>query len=113
MCRRRTSPTAVIVQIEHQKAAGEYRRHIECRGIDGVFIGPYDLSASSAFPDKWRIQGSGRNPQVSRRGRKWFLSGSFPASAEAGKRELESGVDFIAVGIDISVDCYAEGLCKT
>ena len=43
---------AVIVQIEHIDAAANIASILNVTGIDGVFIGPYDLSASMGKPGK-------------------------------------------------------------
>ena len=40
----------VIVQIEHINAVGELSGIIEVPGVDGIIVGPYDLSASMGFP---------------------------------------------------------------
>jgi len=42
----------VIVQIEHIKAIDNIEDILSTRGVDGAFIGPYDLSASMGIPGK-------------------------------------------------------------
>ena len=42
--------TAVIVQAEHRDAVDRIREIVRVEGIDGVLIGPYDLSASLGRP---------------------------------------------------------------
>jgi 2-keto-3-deoxy-L-rhamnonate aldolase RhmA len=42
--------TAVIVQAEHRDAVEHIRDIVRVEGIDGVLIGPYDLSASLGRP---------------------------------------------------------------
>lgn len=42
--------TAVIVQAEHRDAVAHIREIVRVDGIDGVLIGPYDLSASLGRP---------------------------------------------------------------
>jgi 2-dehydro-3-deoxyglucarate aldolase len=43
----------LIVQIEHINAIKELDLIIQTKGIDGTFIGPYDLSGSIGKPGKW------------------------------------------------------------
>ena len=43
----------LIVQIEHIDAIKELDAIIQTEGIDGTFIGPYDLSGSMGKPGKW------------------------------------------------------------
>ena len=43
----------LIVQIEHINAINELDKIIEIDGIDGTFIGPYDLSGSIGKPGEW------------------------------------------------------------
>ena len=44
------SSVAVIIQIEHRKAIQNFNQIIEVDGIDGIFVGPYDLSGSMGYP---------------------------------------------------------------
>ena len=44
----------VIAQIEHIDAVQNLDKILSVSGIDGVIIGPYDLSASLGF--SWRIR---------------------------------------------------------
>lgn len=43
----------IIAQIEHINAVNNIEQIIKVDGIDGVLIGPYDLSASMGFPGKF------------------------------------------------------------
>lgn len=43
----------LIVQIEHIDAINELELILSIEGIDGTFIGPYDLSGSLGVPAKW------------------------------------------------------------
>jgi 2-keto-3-deoxy-L-rhamnonate aldolase RhmA len=42
--------TAVIVQAEHRDAVADIEAIVRVEGVDGVLIGPYDLSASLGLP---------------------------------------------------------------
>jgi 2-keto-3-deoxy-L-rhamnonate aldolase RhmA len=43
----------LILQIEHYNAINELDSILQLEGIDGTFIGPYDLSGSLGKPGKW------------------------------------------------------------
>jgi 2-dehydro-3-deoxyglucarate aldolase len=43
----------LIVQIEHTNAINELDAILQTSGVDGTFIGPYDLSGSMGKPGKW------------------------------------------------------------
>lgn len=43
----------LIVQIEHYKAIDDLEKILNVEGIDGTFIGPFDLSGSLGKPGKW------------------------------------------------------------
>ena len=43
----------IIVQIEHYKAVENLQDILSVKGIDGFFVGPYDLSASLNIPGKF------------------------------------------------------------
>ncbi len=43
----------LIVQIEHASAIKELDRILQVDGVDGTFIGPYDLSGSVGKPGQW------------------------------------------------------------
>ena len=43
----------LIVQIEHIDAISELDAILQTKGIDGTFIGPYDLSGSMGKPGNW------------------------------------------------------------
>ena len=48
-----TDHSVVIAQIEHIKAVENLEEIISTEGIDGIIIGPYDLSASMGYPGKY------------------------------------------------------------
>ena len=48
-----TKELKLIVQIEHINAIEELEEIIAIEGIDGTFIGPYDLSGSIGKPGEW------------------------------------------------------------
>jgi 2-keto-3-deoxy-L-rhamnonate aldolase RhmA len=96
---------AVILQIEHIDAVRNMTSILNLTGIDGLFIGPYDLSASmgktglttdpevqKAISDvKQHADGAG------------MPMGIFGVSGEVLKPYIERGYTLIAVGIDTMV----------
>ena len=43
----------LILQIEHYNAINDLESILQLEGVDGTFIGPYDLSGSLGKPGKW------------------------------------------------------------
>jgi 2-keto-3-deoxy-L-rhamnonate aldolase RhmA len=50
---QKTKDIKLIVQIEHIKAIKALDSILEVEGVDGTFIGPYDLSGSLGKPGQW------------------------------------------------------------
>jgi 2-keto-3-deoxy-L-rhamnonate aldolase RhmA len=53
---KKSNEIKLIVQIEHINAIKELDAIISTQGVDGTFIGPYDLSGSMGKPGKWDDQ---------------------------------------------------------
>jgi 2-keto-3-deoxy-L-rhamnonate aldolase RhmA len=95
----------VIVQAEHVKAVERIHEILEVPGIDGVLIGPYDLSGSM------NRLGDVRHPEVQAAIAKvrdacasaGMPTGFFVLSPEQVEAELAAGVSFICVGTDVSM----------
>jgi 2-dehydro-3-deoxyglucarate aldolase/4-hydroxy-2-oxoheptanedioate aldolase len=96
------SEIAVILQIEHMDAVNNIERICNVSGIDALFIGPYDLSASMGKmgltndPDVQKT--ISHVTQCARRAN--IALGIFGVSEEAVKPYIENGYTLIAVGID-------------
>jgi 2-keto-3-deoxy-L-rhamnonate aldolase RhmA len=94
---------AIIVQIEHAQAVENLDAILGVPGIDGVFVGPYDLSSSL------RRIGDVRHPEVQQKieliaqrvRMKGLPLGIYVGTDEAVRAESERGFDFVAVGSDI------------
>jgi len=93
---------AVIIQIEHIDAVKNIEKIIKVPGIDCLFVGPYDLSASmgkiglTTDPDVQKaISKVKRHAEQDR-----IPLGIFGATPEAVKPYILSGYTLIAVGID-------------
>lgn len=93
---------ALLIQVEHIRAVENLDQILSVEGIDGIFIGPYDLSGSmnmlgqvTAEPVQKAIQ------EVKQKCKsKSIPFGIFVMEGEAAKKEVEDGCNFIAVGID-------------
>jgi len=95
----------VLVQVETQQALGEIEAIAAVDGVDGLFIGPADLSASMGHLGNWqrpeiwqaiisggeRIREAGKAPG--------FLS----AREDECRAVLAAGFQFVAVGSDIGI----------
>ncbi len=95
--------TAVVIQIEHKDAVANLEEILAVPGIDAVFIGPYDLSASMGLlgqlnhPDVLATIESIR--AACRRVHMPFAI--LCGNAEQARRELQAGASFLAVGTDL------------
>jgi 2-dehydro-3-deoxyglucarate aldolase len=95
----------VIVMIEHKRGLDDVHEIVEVPGVDGVFIGPYDLSASLG------IAGQLDHP-VMREAQRRVVAAARSAKVAAGihvvhptldqvKQRLVEGFTFIAYGVDM------------
>jgi 4-hydroxy-2-oxoheptanedioate aldolase len=97
--------TCVVVQIETGAAAAEVEAIAAVEGVDGVFVGPSDLSASLGH------LGNSAHPQVqsliadicARARRAGKPVGILAPVEEDARRFLAMGFSFVAVGSDLSV----------
>ncbi|WTW94318.1 aldolase/citrate lyase family protein [Streptomycetaceae bacterium NBC_01309] len=100
---RANRSTALVVQIEDAEAVEALDEILAVTGVDGVFVGPYDLSGSLG-----RL-GNLQDPDVraaveavvagSRKAR--MPLGIYTATADAARAEIERGFGFLAVGTDL------------
>jgi 4-hydroxy-2-oxoheptanedioate aldolase len=94
--------TAVVIQIEHIDAVDDIDNILKVPGIDAVFIGPYDLSASMGktgrTTDTDVQQAISRVKACAERAR--MPLGIFGATAEAVQPYIREGYTLIAAGID-------------
>lgn len=107
--------TSVIIQIEHIDAVANIEKIITVPGIDCLFIGPYDLSASmgkiglTTDPDvQLAISKVARAAEQAQ-----IPLGIFGATAEAVDPYIQSGYTLIAIGIDsMLIANAAEGIMR-
>ena len=99
---RANQSVAVIIQIEHQQAVHNLDEILAVDGIDGVFIGPYDLSGSmnrlgDVFSDSVQAAIARVKAACVQKG---IPVGLFMQQADRLPAELASGTRFVAVGTD-------------
>ena len=95
----------LLVQVESVRALENLDAICAVPGVDGVFIGPADLSADMGFP------GQSGAPQVqaaiadamARIVASGKAAGILVGGAEAGRAALAQGARFVAVGSDVGV----------
>ena len=94
--------TAVIVQAEHRDAVERIADIVRVEGVDGVLIGPYDLSASLGRPgavDHPEIRNAIERVRDACRAAKIPI-GIFGVTADAVKPYIEQGFTMIIAGVD-------------
>ncbi|WP_229379854.1 HpcH/HpaI aldolase family protein [Fibrella forsythiae] len=99
---RANDSVAVIIQIEHEEAVRNLDDILAVDGIDGVFIGPYDLSGSlnklgDVFSEP--VQEAIRTVKI-KCSEKGIPIGLFLQKTDTIQAELASGTTFLAVGTD-------------
>jgi 2-keto-3-deoxy-L-rhamnonate aldolase RhmA len=95
----------IMIQIEHAEGVKNIDEILEVKGIDSVFIGPYDLSASLG------LTGQISHPEVrsaintvkEKCKRAGLPYGIFGMTAESLVSELEDGCTFLLCGVDSAV----------
>ena len=93
---------SVIIQIEHEKALQNIDDILSVKGIDAVFIGPYDLSGSMnslGQITEERVQ-SAMEYVRSKCAAKGMPYGAFAMTAEDCAQELANGAKFVVLGVD-------------
>jgi 4-hydroxy-2-oxoheptanedioate aldolase len=93
---------AVLLMVEGEGGVRELPQILATAGLDGIFIGPMDLSHALGVPGemghaKVVATVEGVIAACAARG---ITSGIFCGTAEAARRWLGQGVTFVAVGVD-------------
>ena len=104
--------TAVVIQVEHADGVRRVEEILSVAGVDAIFIGPYDLSASFGKPGKIG------DPQVREAvrtvreacARRRIPVGVFCGDIAAAHKAAEDGFSFICTGIDIAL--FAKGMAE-
>lgn len=95
----------VLVQVETREALQNLPQILDVEGVDGVFIGPADLSADMGFsgnPQHPEVQAAIENAivQIRQAGK---APGILMANELMAKRYLQLGALFVAVGVDTTL----------
>jgi 2-dehydro-3-deoxyglucarate aldolase len=97
--------TAVIVQVEHIEAVKNIAAILAVPGVDAVFIGPYDLSASLGKPG--RIQDADVRKAIAAVqaacSKKKTPAGIFSGDIPGARKALAEGYSLVCSGIDIAL----------
>jgi len=99
---RANAEMAVIIQVEHVDAVANIASILDVSGIDGVFIGPYDLSASMGKPGDIHDADVQHHIETVRQAclERRMAMGIFGVDAAALKPFVERGYTLNAVGMD-------------
>jgi len=105
----------VLVQVETKSALDQIEKIASVEGIDGVFIGPNDLSASYGHIGNWAhpdMQAAMKDA-VQRLKKINKPAGILTPNEEEAKRFIDWGYTFVAVGSDLGLLARgADGLLK-
>ncbi|HDP94435.1 MAG TPA: 2,4-dihydroxyhept-2-ene-1,7-dioic acid aldolase [Candidatus Aminicenantes bacterium] len=102
---RANQETVVVVQAEQRQAVEQIQEIAAVPGLDGVFVGPYDLSASLGHP------GEVDHPEVTGAIKSIFAAcrdagkatGVFGINAAAVRPFIQQGFTLVAAGVDTMV----------
>ncbi|WAJ35941.1 4-hydroxy-2-oxoheptanedioate aldolase [Pseudomonas sp. GOM7] len=95
----------LLVQIENLEGLAKLDEIVAVEGVDGVFIGPADLSAAMGHrgnPGHPDVQAAIEDAIV-RIGKAGKAAGILSADQSLARRYLELGARFVAVGVDTTV----------
>lgn len=94
----------LIVQIEHINAIRELDAIIQTVGVDGTFIGPYDLSGSMGKPGQWDEpdvkEAIKIYEETAKKYNKLIGFHVVPPDYKLVEEKINQGYDFIAFGFD-------------
>lgn len=102
---RANSETALIAQIEHIDGVRRIDGILGVTGIDAVFIGPYDLSASLGKPGRIQdadVREAVRTVREACASRK-IPAGIFAQEVQGARQALEEGYTLVCAGLDIVI----------
>ncbi len=103
--KRAEEEICILVQVETQTAVAAIEAIAAVEGVDGLFIGPADLSASMGHVGNWQL------PEVWQTilaaGKRIRAAGKAPGFLSAREEEcravLDGGFQFVAVGSDVGI----------
>lgn len=95
----------LIVQIEHIDAINELDSIIQTEGVDGTFIGPYDLSGSMGKPGQWDDldvkEALIRYEETVKKYDKWIGFHVIQPDFNLVLEKISKGYNFIAFSLDV------------
>jgi 2-dehydro-3-deoxyglucarate aldolase len=97
--------SAVIVQVEHIDAVRNVEQILDTDGVDAIFVGPYDLSASmgrAGRVDDPEVQAAIARVRQVCTARKYPM-GIFANDAAGARQALDQGFTLIAVGAEVTL----------
>jgi 2-dehydro-3-deoxyglucarate aldolase len=97
--------SAVIVQVEHIAAVHNLEQILDTDGVDAVFIGPYDLSASMGKAGQIadaEVQGAIARVRDACL-RRSFPMGIFAGDAGTARQALDQGFTLIGMGAEVTL----------
>ncbi len=94
-----------VVQAEHIEAVRNIEAILKVGGLDAVFVGPYDLSASMGKPGKLEDNDVKEAIRTVRDAcaRRKIPSGIFAGTPEAGQQALSEGHSLVCCGMDTTL----------
>jgi 2-dehydro-3-deoxyglucarate aldolase len=94
----------LIVQIEHINAINELDEILKIEGVDGTFIGPYDLSGSLGKPGQWDepevVEALKVYEETVKKYDKWVGFHVVPPDYKLVLEKKEKGYNFVAFSFD-------------
>lgn len=93
----------VIVQIETEEAVSNIDEILSVEGVDGVFVGPFDLSISMGFrgkKDDKQFQDA-IDTVLAAAKRQGIAAGMWEGAGKSVRERIEEGWQIIAVGLDL------------
>ena len=94
----------LIVQIEHIDAINELNDILKVDGVDGTFIGPYDLSGSLGKPGQWDdpevVEALKVYEETVKKYDKWVGFHVVPPDYKLVLEKMKKGYNFIAFSFD-------------
>jgi 2-keto-3-deoxy-L-rhamnonate aldolase RhmA len=100
----RAKEVIIIAQIEHYEAIVNLEEIIEVDGLDGTFIGPYDLSGSMGKPGQFEDEDVKemlvKYESLAKKNGKYMGFHVIKPEASLVKEKIIKGYDFIAFSID-------------
>jgi 2-keto-3-deoxy-L-rhamnonate aldolase RhmA len=99
---RANDSVAILLQIEHIESVNNLEAILKVEGVDGIIIGPYDLSGSldklGKVQDKDVIEAIDHIRQLCQKAN--LPCGIFTLQTEAAQAYLKQGFRLVALGID-------------